>query len=164
MPEKLMENWKHAIKKIAYSFQSNHTDDLINLGYMIVLSNIDNYNKDKAQLSTFLFNKIKWGMADWVKQYDKNKFKIDEVPIDDIVTTLREDNPEELIINREKTGELLKSLKNLTSREQEILKLIYWNGMSYLEIASVLNISEARVGQIHNKSLKKLKKVLVDNE
>ena len=72
------------------------------------------------------------------------------------------DNPEDLIINREKTGELLKGLDSLTKREQDILRLIYWNGMSYLEVASVLNISESRVGQVHNKSLKKLKKVLTN--
>lgn len=163
MPEKLIDDWKYAIKKLAYSFDPAHADDLINLGYMVVIDNIEDYDEDRAQLSTFIFNKVKWAMSDWVKQYDRNnKYKDTEVSIDDVVNILREDNPEDLIINRETTGELLKGLDSLTKREQDILRLIYWNGMSYLEVASVLNISESRVGQVHNKSLKKLKKVLTN--
>ena len=33
MPEKLIDDWKYAIKKLAYSFDPAHADDLICLLY-----------------------------------------------------------------------------------------------------------------------------------
>jgi len=64
------------------------------------------------------------------------------------------------VMQLEMKEKVLKALRTLKTREQEIIKLYFGFGCnhhSYSEIAELLHISRARVGQILNDVLKKLK-------
>lgn len=52
---------------------------------------------------------------------------------------------------------IAEALDQLTDREREVIILAYYEEMTLSEIASVLDISESRVSQLHKKALLKLK-------
>lgn len=75
------------------------------------------------------------------------------------MTTINEnDNPVTLLGKQELLNLLKNELINLPLREQQILSLYYNDEMTFKEIAEIFDITEARVSQIHNELLAKLKK------
>lgn len=65
--------------------------------------------------------------------------------------------PLELIINKQTADELADSIKKLTEKEQLVLSLYYYEELTLKEIAIILNLSEARISQIHTKIIQKLR-------
>ncbi|MFT8406982.1 MAG: FliA/WhiG family RNA polymerase sigma factor [Liquorilactobacillus sp.] len=76
---------------------------------------------------------------------------------DTLRDTSAKDGEKELLLNEQKQI-LIKSIKKLNKREQLILSLYYEQKATLKEIAAILNISVARVSQIHGKTLIKLRK------
>lgn len=54
--------------------------------------------------------------------------------------------------------EMLHSFADLPERQQEVLRLYYYEDKRLADIARVFGVSEARVCQIHNQALKRLRK------
>lgn len=71
-------------------------------------------------------------------------------------------SPEEAYIEKEKKDKLKCAIEKLEEREQLILNLYYVEELTLKEIAYVLDISIARVSQIHGKILLKLNGYLKD--
>lgn len=65
--------------------------------------------------------------------------------------------PLEMIINKQTAHELAKSIKKLTDKEQTVLSLYYYEELTLKEIAIILNLSEARISQIHTKIIQRLR-------
>lgn len=81
------------------------------------------------------------------------------------IDTLKDDkekSPEEKYIDKERKKELKKAIEKLNEREQQILSLYYVEELTLKEIAYVLDISIARVSQIHGKILLKLNSYIKD--
>ncbi len=53
--------------------------------------------------------------------------------------------------------EIVKAIKKLPAKEQEILILYYYERLTLKEIGKVLEISESRVSQIHTKAIQDLR-------
>lgn len=71
----------------------------------------------------------------------------------------------ELQIEKKLNAEILsEAIKELPQREQLILSLYYYEDLSVKEIQAVLNISAARISQIHIKTLGKLKQILKEKK
>jgi RNA polymerase sigma factor, FliA/WhiG family/RNA polymerase sigma factor, sigma-70 family len=68
----------------------------------------------------------------------------------------KEKSPEETYIDKERKKELKAAIEKLDEREQLILSLYYVEELTLKEISYVLDISIARVSQIHGKILSKL--------
>ena len=62
-------------------------------------------------------------------------------------------DPSEQYEEVEYQGFLVEQIKSLTEREQLILSLYYYEGLTFKEIGEVLEISESRVCQIHGKAI-----------
>lgn len=72
--------------------------------------------------------------------------------------------PEESFLRREFRGILEEAIVSLKENEQKVVALYYIEELNMKEIASVLQISEARVSQIHSKALKKLKEYIEEHK
>lgn len=59
-----------------------------------------------------------------------------------------------------KVAKLRESLEILPEREQLLLNLYYFEGLNVSEIAQILEVSEARISQLHRRALGKLKEKL----
>lgn len=57
-------------------------------------------------------------------------------------------------------ADLRRALEHLTEREQQLISLYYYEGLTLKEIGRVLNVSEARVCQLHAKALHHLRSTL----
>jgi RNA polymerase sigma factor for flagellar operon FliA len=58
-------------------------------------------------------------------------------------------NPQEFILRKEQIMTVQKNLKTLTEREQKVIQLYYYKGISLHQISKNFGVSEARISQIH---------------
>lgn len=68
--------------------------------------------------------------------------------------------PEEAVDREEVKKLLMESLELLTEKERKVVLLYYYEELTLKEVASVLEVSESRVSQLHSKALEKMKKHL----
>ena len=66
-------------------------------------------------------------------------------------------SPESILLENELDENLREGLKNLRDREKSVINLYYQENLSMKQIASILNVSEPRISQIHATALKKLR-------
>lgn len=86
----------------------------------------------------------------------------DEVCIIDTLKSSDKTNPEYLAERAEIQKEIVKALKNLPEKEQQVLILYYYAKMTLKEIGKTLEVSESRVSQIHNKAIQDLRYSLAE--
>lgn len=77
-----------------------------------------------------------------------------------IYSTDTENQPEERYLENELKETLKEGILNLKEKEQMVLSLYYDDELTMKEIASVLDISEPRVSQIHSCAINKLEQYL----
>ncbi|MCM1178720.1 MAG: FliA/WhiG family RNA polymerase sigma factor [Clostridium sp.] len=68
--------------------------------------------------------------------------------------------PEEAVDREEVKKLLMESLELLTEKERKVVLLYYYEELTLKEVASVLEVSESRISQLHSKALEKMKKHL----
>jgi len=55
------------------------------------------------------------------------------------------------------TREVAGMLHELSEKEQQVIALLYHEGLSQKEIAEVLSLTEGRISQLHSQALAKLR-------
>lgn len=68
--------------------------------------------------------------------------------------------PEQAIDREEVKKILAEALELLTEKERRVVVLYYYEELTLKEVASVLEVSESRISQLHSKALEKMKKYL----
>ena len=68
--------------------------------------------------------------------------------------------PEQAVDREEIKKLLMEALELLTEKERKVVLLYYYEELTLKEVASVLEVSESRVSQLHSKALEKMKKQL----
>lgn len=68
--------------------------------------------------------------------------------------------PEEAMDKEEVKKMLMEALELLTEKEKKVVLLYYYEDLTLKEVASVLEVSESRISQLHSKALEKMKKHL----
>ena len=81
----------------------------------------------------------------------------DELSIIDTLKSSDRTNPEYMAERQAVQKEIVKAIKKLPAKEQEILILYYYERLTLKEIGKVLEISESRVSQIHTKAIQDLR-------
>jgi len=71
---------------------------------------------------------------------------------------------EERLARAQTVESLAKEIRTLPERLQMVLALHYIEGLTYREIAKILDVSEPRVCQLHGDGLKKLRAAMAQNE
>ncbi|MCI8510027.1 MAG: FliA/WhiG family RNA polymerase sigma factor [Lachnospiraceae bacterium] len=68
--------------------------------------------------------------------------------------------PEQAVDREEVKKMLMEALELLTEKEKKVVLLYYYEELTLKEVASVLEVSESRISQLHSKALEKMKKHL----
>jgi len=68
--------------------------------------------------------------------------------------------PEEAVDREEVKKLLMEALELLTEKERKVVLLYYYEELTLKEVASVLEVSESRISQLHSKALEKMKRHL----
>jgi len=105
--------------------------------YIAEILNIDVEKVKKARKASEIYTVMP--MEEQLEKYDNIEKKLEE---------------EELI------NHIKNILKTLNKKEQLVIQLYYFEEFSLKEIAEILEVSESRVSQIHNKVLRKIRKSL----
>ena len=160
--QELCDNYKTSITKLAYSLSPDHYDDLVSVGYMALLeANKKFYPTKNVKFSTYAIKEITYDMKDelrklsWFK-YDRNTQDYKMLQWNECSDMEAESNVEEFLLQDEGRTILQGCLDKLKPKEQEVLKLYFWNNMKLIEIASTLRVSIERICQIKQKALKQV--------
>lgn len=155
----IVEEYIPMITKIAYSLNSILAEDLITVGKMAVIEAVNSFDDTKkTKLSSYLFMKIKYAMQDELRKIgDKKGIELVTLKEGEAESAI---DVEELILSREKTAKLKELMEKLKPRERKIIELMYWNGMTLMEVACHIKLKESRVAQIHKEIITKLRTMI----
>lgn len=78
-------------------------------------------------------------------------------------TKILSDSPFEAIAQSERSQEVQLALEQLSNKEQQVLKMAYYQGLSQAEIANQLNIALGTVKSRSRRGLLKLRQVLINS-
>lgn len=73
-------------------------------------------------------------------------------------------SPSQLAEQSERQELLVEGILQLPDQQQKVLNLYYYEELTLKEIGAVLSVSESRVCQIHSAAMKRLRKVIQENE
>lgn len=162
----------HIVKK--FETKDNDTDDLISIGTIGLIKGIDSYNKDKAtRITTYVARCIENEILMYFRGNKKNGNNIslndsigydkdgNEINLIDVIKDNSVDIADSL--HTKNNLELLnRYLKNLSPREQEIIKKRYGlcleKEQTQKEIAKEMGISRSYVSRIEKRALMKILK------
>ncbi|CUX49437.1 sigma-70 family RNA polymerase sigma factor [Clostridium sp. C105KSO13] len=102
----------------------------------------------KANLSSVL-------SLDMVLEETSDRYRAIQIPSDK-----RESQPEENFLDQEFKNTLAKGIRSLKEKEQTVISLYYIEELNMKQIASIINVSEPRVSQIHAAAVLKLRKYI----
>jgi RNA polymerase sigma factor FliA len=84
----------------------------------------------------------------------------DQVSLLDTISDPRADDPQEALASSEIKDRLTDGIGSLPEREQLVVALYYYEGLTLREIGEVLGVTESRVSQLHTKAVMRLKSAL----
>lgn len=83
-----------------------------------------------------------------------------ETSLHDVLADESQNNPAELLEEKELKKHLIKAIKDLNERQQILLSLYYYEKLTLKEIGAVLSVSESRVCQLHARAVIDLKSII----
>ncbi|MBR3864793.1 MAG: sigma-70 family RNA polymerase sigma factor [Clostridia bacterium] len=161
----LYERYKYMIKSCARSFflVGGDSEDLMQEGVIGLLKAVNSYNGANA-FSTYAYTCIKNSLLSAVKRAQSFRNKPLNYSISiysngfELTPTT---DPEEEFIGKESADELIQKInQNLSSFEITVLKL-YFEGLSYVEIATKLNKESKSIDNALQRIKRKISKILV---
>lgn len=144
-----MKTIEKAREILEYKLERNAKPEEIAKSIGITIDEYDKIMRYALQGSVTSLNEV-WYMGD----------DSDEVSIIDTLKSSDKTNPEYLAERGEIQKEIVKALKKLPEKEQQILILYHYEKITLKEIGKVLGVSESRVSQIHNKAMQDLRYML----
>ncbi|MCR4654221.1 MAG: FliA/WhiG family RNA polymerase sigma factor [Eubacterium sp.] len=107
----------------------------------------------KVRTMTTMVNVLSLDMT-----YDENDEAVLQVPTEDISV-----QPERNFMRGETVRILADAINSLQEKEKMIISLYYVDNLNMSQIASVMDISQPRVSQLHAQAVKKLRKIMLAN-
>jgi RNA polymerase sigma factor for flagellar operon FliA len=86
----------------------------------------------------------------------------DKVSIGESIESPASLNPDVIVEKAEIKRVLAEHIKELSEKEQRILVLYYYKGLTLKEIGQVLEVTESRVSQLHTKAIAHLRSKLTN--
>ncbi len=86
----------------------------------------------------------------------------EEASLHEVLPDEDQPDPAQALLEKELQMRLIEALKELPEREQHILALYYYEGLTMKEIGAVFGVSESRICQIHAAAVMTLRAILQD--
>jgi len=132
------------------------TEDLVSTVFLRVVEKFDTYNPDKGAISTWLFAIAENILIDYFRSR-KISVSLEELDSAEPSVDFEEQSS---LIEDETRRELYDALSELDSRTRYVIAQKYFSGKSIRKIAEEKQMNESTVSTIHNRGLKKLRKVM----
>lgn len=146
----IYEEYRPKVFSYLYYQLNNYHDaeDLTEDVFVKVYSKIDTYDKNKASLSTWIFNVAKNTLIDYYRTRKDNLELMDNVKyVDD-----KDD-----MLSPTMLDDLARGLDNLSEDERDIIVLRYYEGYTLKEVSEMMKMSYGICKLKHSNALNKLK-------
>ena len=135
-------------------FIDNHLQDIVNFLWKDLIENIHKYESSDFEL-WFAYRRVR-RVLDYVRKEIRHlPLKYDAEPRELPAASNHRNDPHHRIMSRQ----LAEKIQMLPTKYALMLRLYYWQGLSYKEIASVLEIKPNSIGSLHVRALRKLGKI-----
>lgn len=134
-------------------------DDLVSKTFEKALNGLDSFRWQGVPFSAWLFRIARNVFFDYLRsEKSSRKIRLDETAPtkSDLPTQFEE------LIESEEDSLLKKALTQIPTREQEIVYLKFYEGLTNREIARIKGISETNVGTIIYRTIQKLREKLTE--
>ena len=142
---------------------NNHFDseELASSVFENAIKKFHTYKPGAAPIEAWLIGIAKNVVADYFRSRKRKFF----TPLDNILE-LRSPGrePEEIIVMNEENKALIEAIAKLKEKERQVLSMKFATDLKNTEIAKIMGISDSNVGIIIYRSIKKLKKLLGEEE
>ncbi|WP_353893720.1 sigma-70 family RNA polymerase sigma factor [Proteinivorax hydrogeniformans] len=139
-----------------YSISLQDQQDVYNNCVVKILESYPQFDAQRGvKLNIYLMAKIRGEVKKWVRQ--KGKEVPSELNVDNESTW---GNPEEELDNYLDSKLLQKGISSLSLRQRQVLKMKYFDHMTFKEIAEHLSVNYQTVIKYHNRGVKMLRKKL----
>jgi len=156
----LYERYYNQIYKYIYrrtGGNKDETHDLASQTFIDALSHIKSFSWQGYPFSSWLYKIAHNNVIKWYKKAGKNNY----LPIEKARNVYdKSRDQKELTEARLAKEQINKILTKLTEEEREILQLKFFEGLSNIEIAEILNLSISNIGVKVFRTLKKAKGLL----
>lgn len=157
--KQIIDSYMPLLISMARKFPSFDYDEDIDKTRMILVECIPAYDESKGTFGNFLKNQLRYHYLDKAKKQNPQSLDDLDQNGNPIVDTIPDDYDFEVqILNNYK--DLYLAIGQLSQKDQEIIRLKYWEDLSNAEIGHILNISPKTVANRHSLSLKKLKDLM----
>lgn len=156
----LVERHKKSAYRIAMGLVGNRDDafDISQEAFLRVHRSARTYD-ERQPFSPWFYTIIANLCRTWLKRRSRTEHKM--VEVDDVSFLLVDNtNPESEIIRKERIEQLREALMQLSFEDREIITLQHFRGMSYEEIANLMNIPKGTVMSRLYYARKKLAKLM----
>jgi len=129
-------------------------EDITSVVFEKALTKFDQYNEEKAALSTWIFRIARNTLIDHFRASGRaHTVQLDEA----LDTPENSKSPEQEAIEEEECRMLKRCIARLSPPEQEIVSLKYSSEMTNRQIAGMLGLTESNVGVILYRAVRKLR-------
>ena len=157
--KQIIDSYTPLLVSMARKFPSFDYDEEIDETRMILVECIPAYDESKGTFGNFLKNQLRYHYLDRAKKQNPQSLDDFDQNGNPIVDTIPDDYDFEVHI-LENYKDLYLAMGKLSQKDQEIIRLKYWEELSNAEIGHILNISSKTVANRHSLSLKKLKDLM----
>lgn len=130
-------------------------EDLASQTFLKVAEKINTYNRDLGAISTWIFSIA----LNEIRSYFR--IRKENINFDDLLELSSDADIEKSYSNDEDKMSLITLINSLDERQRSIIALKYYGNLSNKEISKILKISVTNVSTILNRTVKKLKNILL---
>lgn len=143
----------------------NEAEDITSDVFVKVMSALDTYNNDKAQLSTWIYTIATNTIRDYFRKTAvRDKFQCDNSEIF-LESVLSDDCDYDEKLFEDASLELLAdALQTLSVIERNVVVLHYYNELTHKKIAEKLSLSHSNVRYINHQAIKKIRNYFKAND
>ncbi len=151
---RLYDSYARKIYDFVY-YKTHHketAEDITSRVFIKALEKIDTFSCERGFFSAWIYQIARNSVIDFYRT------KKGDIGIDDVWDLASSDNIERDIDVRQKLEKVEEYLKKIKSSQREIIILRVWQGMSYKEIAEILDKSEASCKMMFSRAINDLRK------
>ncbi len=150
----LYERYFEKIYNFIY-YRTRHkqtAEDLTAQVFYKTLNSLLKFNAKKGKFSTWIFSIARNGLIDFYRTNHNTE------DIENAWDLSSADNLEKSADTAAAMASLAKALQTLEKQQREVVLMRLWDGLSYKEIAEILNLGESNCKMIFRRTLEKLQK------
>lgn len=162
--EAVVEKYQKDILNFHYRLVGNRfeAEDLAQETFIKAYKSFESV-KDQEKIKSWLYRVARNTTIDFFRKNKNHSIPLDTVILENYARLTAVDHRQE-VMAQEVSQELKKSLRQLASEDQVIVKLLYYEGFSYKEICNLLNINQNTLKSRLHRARKVLLATIQSNE